>query len=153
MYDTANLIIRNFNEQARLRTVLENPVVSNVQKKQLILLAANETKGSYFEQFVDLLLSNNRESYLYLILLKYMDLYREQQHIFKATVTSAATLDQAVVARLSTLVEKKRKGKLELELKIDPTIVGGFILDLDNTRWDASVRRQLQQIKNELITK
>lgn len=153
MYETAKMLIRNFDEQPRLRTVLENPVVKSPQKKQLILLASNEVEGDFFERFIDLLLLKNREGYLYLIMLKYIDMYRAQKNIFKATVTSAAVLDATVTARLSSIIEKKRKGNLELEMKIEPAILGGFILDVDDTRWDASLKRQLQQIKNELITK
>jgi len=153
MYETAKMLIRNFDEQVRLRSVLENPVVKSEQKKQLILLASNQVEGGFFERFINLLLLKNREAYIYLIMLKYIDMYRAQNNIYKATVISAAALDATVSARLSSIIEKKRKGKLELEMKIQPDILGGFILDVDDTRWDASLKRQLQQIKNELITK
>ena len=153
LYETAKTTLKSFEEQARLTRVLQNPVVGTEQKKQLILLASNQAKGGIFERFVDLLLSNHREAYLQLTMLKYIDMYREQKGIFKATVTSAVKLDAAVVTRLSSIIEKKRKGNLELEMKIQPDVLGGFILDVDDTRWDASIKRQLQQIKNELITK
>ncbi len=153
VYETAKTTLKSFEEQVRLTSVLQSPVVGTEQKKQLILLASNQAKGGIFERFVDLLLSNHREAYLQVTMLKYIDMYREQKGIFTATVTSADALDAAVVARLSSIIENKRKGNLELEMKIQPDVLGGFILDVDDTRWDASVKRQLQQIKNELITK
>lgn len=153
MYEAAKTTVQSFEDQARLNIVLQNPVVSTEQKKQLILLASNQSKGGIYERFVDLLLSNHREAFLHLTMLKFIDMYRAENNLFKATVTSAVELDSTVVSRLSTIIEKKRKGKLELEMKIQPDILGGFILDVDDTRWDASIKRQLQQIKNELITK
>jgi F-type H+-transporting ATPase subunit delta len=43
------------------------------------------------------------------------------------------------------------KGTLELEKIVDPEILGGFILELDFVRWNASLSNQLNRIKNQYI--
>jgi len=49
------------------------------------------------------------------------------------------------------LVTDNVGGTLELEKVIDPAIMGGFILEVEDVRWDASILGQLTRIRNEFI--
>ena len=55
------------------------------------------------------------------------------------------------MSHLKKSVEHKVEGELELEKIVDPSILGGFILELDFIRWDASLIRQLNSIKQQYI--
>ncbi len=47
--------------------------------------------------------------------------------------------------------EHKIEGTLDLEKIVDPDILGGFILEVDFVRWDASLSGQLNSIKKQYI--
>ena len=47
-------------------------------------------------------------------------------------------------------LQSKLGGIIELETEINPNIIGGYILQIEDNRWDASVKGQLQNIKNNL---
>jgi len=38
---------------------------------------------------------------------------------------------------------------LEIETKIDPTLIGGFVLEFDNKRYDASLSHKLSELKGQ----
>ena len=153
VYGEAKLLTLMFMKMGELRLVLENPVLQTSEKRQLILNAAGGKTSKAFEKFTDLLLKNNREGQIQNIMLKFIDLYRIQKNIRYGKLTTASAVDKSTEERLMALVTDKVGGTLELEKVIDPAILGGFMLEVDDVRWDASIFGQLTRIKNEFIEK
>lgn len=149
LYEKAKIIVRNFAEQPKLHSALESPVLNFEIKKKLMLTAAGSATDIFFEKFIQLLLTNNRETFLHLIMLKYIDLYRIKNNIYSGKLITASKIDALTEKKLTSVIESQKKGKLEIHKSVDPELIGGFILEVDNTRWDASIKRQLQTIKNE----
>ncbi len=48
------------------------------------------------------------------------------------------------------MVQHKTQGTVEFNTEIDPNLIGGFVLEYDTYRLDASVKRQLRSILKEL---
>ncbi len=149
IYEKAKVVVRNFAEQPKLRAALENPVVNFDTKKKLMLAAAGSKSDEIFDTFVQMVLNKNRESYFQGIMLKYIDLYREKNNIYLGSLITASAIDAITEKKLTAVIESRRNGKLEIQKTIQSDLIGGFILEVDNTRWDASIKRQLQTIKNE----
>lgn len=150
IYEKAKIIVRNFAEQPKLRAALESPVLNFDIKKKLMLTAAGSISDMVFENFIQLLLTNKRETFLHFIMLKYIDLYRVNNNIYSGKLITASNIDALTEKKLISVIESQKKGILEIHKSVDPELIGGFILEVDNTRWDASIKRQLQTIKNEL---
>ena len=137
--------VRGFN------TALANPLVSKDKKKELILTASGGEWSEVFESVVTLLLQNNREDHLQNIMLVFQELYRESINVYYGKLTTAVEIDDATMKALKKSIESKLDGKLEFNKIIDPEILGGFILEVDYSRWDASLRGQLNRIKKQYI--
>lgn len=151
VYGEAKLLTLMFSKMGELRLVLENPVMPVAEKRKLILNAAGGKTSRTFQEFTDLLLKNKREIQVQNIMLKFIDLYRAQKNIRSGILTTALEVDAATEKRLIKLVTDQVGGTLELEKIVDPEILGGFKLEVDNVRWDASISGQLNRIKNEYI--
>ena len=65
-------------------------------------------------------------------------------------VTTATELSEATYDKIKNFVKKTFDADAEMEVRIDPSLIGGFILDIENTRMDASVAGQLNTLKNKL---
>ena len=132
-----------------LQTVLENPILPVAQKesalKALFSGACPETL-----QLFSLLAENNRLAIVAATAEQYVRLYAQTQGEIQAEVTTAVPLSPA----LEKLVLEKAKGltkdKVQLVNKVDPAIIGGFILQIGDTQYDASVVHQLKAIKTTL---
>jgi F-type H+-transporting ATPase subunit delta len=61
------------------------------------------------------------------------------------------TVDEKVRKQITDLISDVFKTKVELKENIDPEIIGGFILQIDDNYIDASIRNKLRKIKKELI--
>ena len=151
VYSDAKMLTLMFSKMSELRLVLENPVIPVDEKKQLIFNTAGGAPSDIFKNFIALLLQNKRENQVQEIMLKFIDLYREQKNIRYGKLTTAFAVDEATENKLLRLVTNKVGGTLELEKAVDPDILGGFVLVVDDVRWDASLSGQLRQIKNEYI--
>jgi len=67
-------------------------------------------------------------------------------------VTFSQEVNNELLAKIRTFVEKEFSGKtVMLNTKTDDNIIGGFILDVDNTRLDASVLGELKSLKRTLV--
>ncbi len=82
----------------------------------------------------------------------YRDIYRKENHISQAQVTTASALPDEQMEKLRKLVASSFKGeKLEFSEKVDPELIGGFIIDVDSVRMDASISNELEQLRQTLL--
>lgn len=153
VYFETKTLAAHFAQFAKLRTALDNPVLSATDKRKLIVTAAGNKVSAAFERFLDLVLQNNREAHLQEIALKYIDLYRRKNNIYYGKLTTATVVNDDTEKKLMTLVESTTGGTIEMEKVVDPGIIGGFLFEVDFVRWDASVSGQLRRIRNEYIEK
>lgn len=151
IYEQAKFLTTVFSNIKNLYTALHNPLISKSKKKSIILTASGENITDVFKRFIDLLLENNREDCLQSIMLQYQELYRASKNILHGKLITAVEIDEATRKNLISSIEQKMKGTLELEKIVDPKILGGFILELDFVRWNASLSNQLNRIKNQYI--
>ena len=55
-----------------------------------------------------------------------------------------------MVQKMKQMVESRTKGSVEFETETNPEIIGGFILEYDTYRMDASVKNKLNTILHTL---
>jgi F-type H+-transporting ATPase subunit delta len=77
--------------------------------------------------------------------------YKALKGITPVRVTSAAPLSEAVLEELRRriIASGAATSQLELETKIDPELIGGFVLEFDNKRYDASIAHKLDELRGQ----
>ena len=138
------LAIAQFNE------VLANPIVAQEEKVKLLELAVGEPMHDTLKQFIAFVADQKREDKMFLIAMKYMEMYRMKHGILSTNVTTATELPEATYDKITAVIKQTFDADAEIEVHIDPKLIGGFILDIENTRMDASVAGQLNALKNRL---
>jgi F-type H+-transporting ATPase subunit delta len=134
-----------------LLLMFKSPIISN-DKKNAILKALFEGKlNDLTMAYLTLLVNKNRERYLPEIAAEFVRQHKVMQHITSVKVTTATELTEAVMAEIRQKISSSGVSteKLDVESKIDPAIIGGFILEFDNKRYDASVANKLNDLKQE----
>ncbi len=138
------LAIAQFNE------VLADPIVAREEKVKLLEMAVGEPIHGCLKQFIAFVADQKREDKMFLIAMKYMEMYREKHHILSTQVTTATQLPEETYDKIKAFVKQTFDADAELDVHIDPSLIGGFILDIENSRMDASVVGQLNALKNKL---
>ena len=136
-----------------LRNALENPVFS-LEKRKLIMdeLVRRLGVSKTVRNFIMLLLDKGRIAALPDIARVLRTLIDEHAGRMRATVTSARPLDPMLETRLKTALEKSSGKVVIFEKREDPAILGGLVTQLGDTVYDGSVRTQLQQLREELLS-
>ena len=149
VYRLSKDLIRMFSESDKLKSLLAHPLMAKSEKKTLLLNILNNYDCPVFVKFIDLVLNNNRENQLQLFLLKFIDYYRELKHIYAGKLITSTELSEDVEKRLFKVFDLQDHITLEIEKIVDPEILGGFLLEVHQLRWDATVISQLKKIKSE----
>ncbi len=132
-----------------LQIALENPLIATEKKLSILNSLFSEASESTKKLF-SLLADNNRLAFLAETGQQFLELYAHGNGEIKATVISVSPLSPDLK---QTLFEKTKifsHKKLKIENKIDPSIIGGFILKIGDMQVDASVAHQLKAIKRKL---
>ena len=151
VYDEMKNVIQAFRSNAQLEKVMSNPFVDADDKRKLLISAAGETPGDDFIRFVSLILDHKREEFAYLMALAYREIYRKENNISEVNITTAVKLPDSEIAKLKAVVEKSfRDSRFEYNYSVNPDIIGGFVIDVDSTRMDASLSSELEQLRQNL---
>lgn len=151
VYQQMLTLCHSFMQVKELQPALINPVIDNATKISLLRQAAGGSLHAVNERFIELVFNQHRDRYLLFIFHSFIGLYRKFKHIVVGKLTTAVPLDEQIEQRLQRMVANATGGSVvEFNVKVDEEIQGGFILQLDNLRMDASIKGQLQQMKKQL---
>lgn len=151
VYEKMKLLSELFLSFPKLQKVLQKISLSNRDKKSIITTACGGDLPSSLDKMTDLILKNERANALQFIVLQYLDLYRNKFHILTGRLTSAVILGEEERERFTRRIEKIVGQKIEMETTEDPSIIGGFILQLGDYRWDSSISGELTRIKRRWL--
>lgn len=135
-----------------LRTGLVSPVVS-AEVKARVLDALIEATGvqKTVGDFLRVLLEARKLSILPHVGAEYVSLADEATGKLRGVAIAPTALAEGDVARLSAALTKALGKEVILEAKADPSLLGGVVARVGNMVYDASVRTQLQRMKESLI--
>lgn len=138
--------IQDSNE---LRAVLESPVIADGKKVEIFDSIFGGRFSKLTMDFLKVLVKNKRENFFKIICLDYLEFYAKHKNIRRVKVTSAAGITSDVEAKVKEIAGMGASA-VELTPEVNPDIIGGIIVQIDNKVYDASVRTQLAKIKENL---
>ena len=151
LYQEMQLLVKSYMEVPTLRQTIDNPMLAKDKKQMLLETAVGGSQSSALaKSFIALVLKEDRENMIQFMAASYVTLYRQQKNIIRGKLTTAVAVSPAMEQKMRTMVESKTRGTVEFETEVNPDIIGGFILEYDTYRMDASVKSQLNSILNQL---
>ncbi len=155
VYGLMTALAESFAEQPQLQVAIANPYISPDDKTRLLVTAAGADgkNDTCFNDFLRLLHENRRVEFVRAIALAYLGIYREAHNIFLVKLMTASSLPADDVKRIRDLVERHLKGaSMEFSQVVDPGLIGGFVIDINSERLDASVSNELKQLRLKLLS-
>jgi F-type H+-transporting ATPase subunit delta len=135
----------------QLRIFLESPVISRPRKKAVVKELFGVSVAAPVVAFVNFLVDKQREAHLPGIIEQFLLMRDEQLGIVAAEVVSAIDLSPAQETALVRQLRQYTRKDVRLETHRDPSIRGGIIVRIGDTVLDASVRRQLERLREQFI--
>lgn len=132
-----------------LVNLLNSPIVKEDKKKQALTAVFGSSFDELSINYINLLVSKNRESLLPTIAEQFIKAYENHKNILTVEVTSAIKLDEAQKNKVLSLV--KHDGEINLVEKIDPSLIGGFVVRMGDKQIDASIAKKFKDLRKEII--
>ena len=152
VYLEMKTVAESFADNPDLQKVLANPFVNREDKEKLLLTAAGDMVEDDYRSFVKLILDRKRAEYARLMALAYCDIYRKENKIAQVRIITASRLDDTMMQKLRDIVTKAYPGMtLEFSYDIDPDLIGGFVIDVDGQRLNASISNEIEQLRVKLL--
>ena len=121
-----------------LRVTIESPMLPKEKKRKLLEVACGDNCPELVSNFLSLVLKEDREALLQLMANDY------------GKVITASPVSEETEKKMKALVEARSQGTVEFNTEVDPSLIGGFILEYDTYRMDASVKNKLNAILTQL---
>jgi F-type H+-transporting ATPase subunit delta len=135
-----------------LLKVFANPAIPAPKKKAIVeeLLARAGSMSAIVRKLLLLLAERDRLALLPDIAAAYQNRLMEHAKVVRAEIVTAVGLPADRVAALQQGLAQATRRQVQLESRVDPSIIGGAIARVGSTVYDGSVTRQLQKMKEAL---
>jgi len=143
------LIAEVTKDHKELQNLLKSPVVSSSKKISILREIFAPHCHRITVDFITLLARNDREVFLHDIASHFMELYQQHKGILPVQLTSAAPVNEAIRKEILRQIEAHTGAKATLTERVDPSLIGGFILEFAGNKYDASFRHRLGRLKKE----
>jgi len=133
-----------------LELMLQSPVIKADAKEKILVKIFEGHISDLSLGFVKLLVRKGRESILPAIMLESQGLIRSKRNIRVAEVKTAVPMDDELRSRVAAALTKLHDGDVELQETVEPSLLGGFQLLMDNQMIDASIKRELELLRRHI---
>ena len=146
-----NFVSQILGDSSDLKKFLGNPLITKDAKKNTVKDIFGEQIDASTLKFLWLLVERGRIEVLESIAQKFLELSFKQESIEIAKITSSIQLSaeqqKDISDKLKVLTGAKQ---IKLALKVDPSLIGGFTIEIGSKMIDTSIRGQLKQISSLL---
>lgn len=141
-----------FNTNHDLQAFMDNPQVNITAKKNLIKKILTDEFEPSITNFLLLLIDKHRIILLTEIITSFHTLSNEAQGIQIAYVKTALPLSTGQEEALKKKLEVTTEKTIQLQTRVDKSILGGIIVKINDRVIDGSVVSQLKTIEKQLVT-
>lgn len=132
---------------------LASGAIRRHSKREVVESTFGGKADPLFMNFLLVLNDNDRLNAIRPILANYRELYERQQHRIRVRVRSAATLTSEQEERLKQELHKEFKLDPILDVRLDPSLIGGMVVQVGDLVFDGSVRTRLDRLRKQLMVR
>lgn len=151
VYADVVLLKQTIEANASLANMLKSPIIK-ADKKQAII---KQVFSSYLSElsllFINLVTAKNRSFFLHDIAVQFIAQYNEINKITTAHVKTAVSISESVQAEVKSFLEAQTGKRVELKNSVDPELIGGMVIQIEDRLYDASISGKLKKAKHELL--
>jgi F-type H+-transporting ATPase subunit delta len=133
-------------------SVLRSPIIKADQKNGIINAITKDKVSLLTHSFTNLLVKKAREASLPEMATAFIEQYNAIKGIHQVTLTTAVEVSDEMKKSIEDKVKAENKFiSVELTTKTDESLIGGFVLEFNNNLLDASIARDLKDIKKQFL--
>jgi|SRR5690554_2354942 len=130
-----------------LQAVLKNPIIKLDRKESILRALFGKTGHPALVAFFSLLVKKGRSGILFATAEEFIREYNAENGIIEASVISAAPLSEEHRNQITEVIKNNAGNQVILTNKVDPELIGGFILTVGDRQIDASIAGKLNKLE------
>jgi F-type H+-transporting ATPase subunit delta len=138
-------------ESDEFKNFLENPLISEFEKSKVITALFKNKFSDLTYDFLQLLTKKKRSSILPDAAEEFNQLLLEHRNFVKGDLISAVDLSDEQTSKIKSNIEEATGKSVILKQHLDPKIIGGFIVKIEDIIIDNSIRFQLNKLRERLV--
>jgi F-type H+-transporting ATPase subunit delta len=137
--------------QPKFDAILASAMVATDEKVALLQKAIASKASPLFWNFLQIVAKRNRLDLLLSIFLQAQSLLNERQKRIPVVITTATQVDSQLFTTLSEKLRSILGGEPMIRSVVDPNVIGGLVVRVGDTVYDASVSTQLHNVCRQMI--
>jgi len=146
------IVVKDTCNIPEVKEIIDNPVIMPSKKINLLHSLFGKELHELTLSLVDLVVRNGREQFLPAIARMFNQETKRHKGITESVLTTAVPVDTRVSKQVEDIIADMFKTKVDLKTNVDESIIGGFVLRVEDNFIDASVKNKLRKIKRELLS-
>lgn len=140
------------NQSRDLTTMLRSPIIKADLKGNALNALLQGKVTNITDLFIKLLLNKGREANLPEIAEAYIAQYKALHQVHTVKLTTAFPMDQELTDAITNKIKSEVNNQaVDLVTEVEEDLIGGFVLEVGDKLFDASVRRDLNDIKAQFV--
>ena len=136
-----------FSTHEELRQILINPMLEVAGKKKILQQIFGSEVHPLIMNFLNVMVDRRRSPYIMETARAYVKRSRESRGILEAKVTVIEPLSEAMREKVLRKLQEITGKECVIEEHVDPSILGGMVIQVGDTRIDGSMARRLEELK------
>jgi len=149
-FEDMQFIEKVFSAVKEIRVILESPIIHSHKKQNIIRQLFGEAVHPMILKYLLIIARKGRSSLLEEIAIQFICVYKAFRGIEEVKITTAMKLTDSLRQKALVAASYFTNKEIEFEEKLDPSLIGGFILDFSYGRYNASVSKQLYELRKRL---
>ena len=141
-----------FKSSPDLNLLLEHPSIPTEEKRKIIVELFDGRCQDLTLRLLELLLDKRRITLVPAIEIEYHKLLNSRKNIVSASLVCADKLGDGAIADIKARLAEHVGSHLELDVKVDPSLLGGVVLKLGDQVIDGSLKGKLASMERMLLS-
>lgn len=146
-YDDMLLVNNVCDDCKDFSLLLKSPIVKTDLKLKILNEIFDNKISEISRNFISIIANKKRESLLSDIAKSFIELYKSYNNIESATITTAVPLSDELKNNIIDYIKKYNNSKIDLHEIVDEKIIGGTIIKIGDKQLDASVSKEISELK------
>lgn len=154
--DTLYEDICNFKEALSNRDLyllVKSPIIKADKKTGILKSIFGDSFDKATMSFFDIITRKGRENFLPEITDSFISLYKKYKHITTVNLTTASPITDSALDSIKRALKESSVTDQHVEIvtAVDPDLIGGFVIEMDDKLYDASVAHKLDEVKKQFL--
>ncbi len=131
------------------KTLMRSPIVKPDKKNKIIASILLPTATLLTKKFIQIITKKNRESFIDLIAVEFIELYKELHNIKTVYLITSIKISKEIAEKIKGVISQELDATIDLVESIDSKLIGGFIIKSGDKVFDASLSSKIEKLKTE----